>query len=318
MEKTYSKELIVDNYYIEADPKTILEKLRGELKNGKLSQINYGRDSIKITCPVHKGGREQRPSCFINLDPDKAPYLWAHCFTCDLSCSFEEFVAHSLDVPVKVAKRWLIENFGTGFVKRELKIDDITLDKEEEQYLADSVLENFSSYHPYMSKRGLTEETIQKFELKYDPEYKAIVFPVRDSKGHLVALNRRSVEKKKFWIQKDFDKSCLYLLYNILKDNLKEVVICEGQFDALMSWQYGHPAICLYGAGTTDEQMKVLNNTGIKHYFLCYDNDPAGRAGAERFKKLIRKDVFVDDIVMPLGKDIATLTKEEFEELLKN
>jgi len=312
----HSNELIVDNYFIEAEPKEIIEKLRSELTNGKLSQVDYSRTSIKVCCPDHKGGLEQHPSCFINLDPDKAPYLWVHCFTCGLSCDFVEFVAKCFECSVQRAKRWLIDNFGAGFIKRDLQIDDIKKEQKEETFLDESVLDNFTKYHPYMLKRGLSPEIIEKFELCYDPEYKAIVFPVRDIKGRLVALNRRSVEKKKFWIQKDFSKENIYLLYNIISENIKEVVVCEGQFDALTSWQYGHPAICLFGAGTAEEQMRVLNNTGIKHYILCYDNDSAGRKGAERFKKFIRKDVFVDDIILPVGKDINTLSKEEFEKLV--
>lgn len=48
-----------------------------------------------------------------------------------------------------------------------------------------------------------------------------------------------------------------------------------------------------------------------------YDNDDAGRKGAERFKKLVRNDVFVTDILMPKNKDIADCTKDEFWDILK-
>lgn len=48
-----------------------------------------------------------------------------------------------------------------------------------------------------------------------------------------------------------------------------------------------------------------------------YDPDEAGRRGAERFKRLIRKDVFVEDIQLPPGKDVNDLSKKEFENLLK-
>lgn len=47
-----------------------------------------------------------------------------------------------------------------------------------------------------------------------------------------------------------------------------------------------------------------------------YDPDEAGRRGAERFKKLIRKDVLVDDVLLPPGKDVNDLSKKEFENLI--
>ena len=65
-------------------------------------------------------------------------------------------------------------------------------------------------------------------------------------------------------------------------------------------------------------QMNELNHSPIFHYILMYDNDEAGRKGANRFKKLIRDDVLVDDIIMPYGKDVADLSKEEFLKLLKS
>ena len=314
----HSKELIVNNYYIDADPREILEKLRSELKNGKLSRINYKTDNIQVTCPDHKGGMESRPSCFINLDPDKAPYLWVHCFTCGANYDFVEFVAHCFECQIGQAKRWLIDNFGSGFIKRDLQIDDIKIEKEKEEYLDESILNEFSNYHPYMTQRKLTEDIIKKFEIKYDSEYQAIVFPIRDLKGNLVGLSRRSVKGKRFWLPKNFDKSNIYLLYNIINENIKDVIVVESQLNALTAWGYGYPSIALFGVGTTDDQMKVLNNSGIKRFRLMYDSDSAGRKGAERFKKLIRKDVFVDDIILPIGKDVNDLTKEEFEKLLED
>ncbi len=76
------------------------------------------------------------------------------------------------------------------------------------------------------------------------------------------------------------------------------------------------PAIALYGAGTTKGQIDILNNSSIKHFILMYDNDQAGRKGAEKFKKLISKNKFVTDIIMPYGKDLNDLSKKEFIDLL--
>jgi DNA primase len=74
--------------------------------------------------------------------------------------------------------------------------------------------------------------------------------------------------------------------------------------------------VALLGAGTSDSQMDVLNSTPIRTYILLYDNDKAGRHGAERFKKLVRKDVFVVDILLPEGRDVNDLNQQEFYALL--
>lgn len=311
-------DLILDSYLIDEPIINILTKLRGELTNGKLAFIEQKNDYVRVTCPDHKSGLERHASCSVYCGDGDLQYGYYNCLTCGSKGNLRLFVAKCFDKPYEFGKQWLIENFGHIYVTSKISLEeiDLTKEKKEKDYLDESILDGFSDYHPYMTKRGLSDEIIKKFELKYDPEYRAIVFPVRHIDGKLAFLTRRSTEGKKFYIDKGADKSVIYLLYNILKDNIKEVIVCEGQFNRLTSWQYGYPRIALLGAGTTEEQVEVLNKTGIKHYILAYDNDPAGKKGANRFKKFIRKDVFVDEITMPEGKDINDLTKEEFERLL--
>lgn len=311
-------DLILDSYLIDEPIINILTKLRSELTNGKLAFIEQKNDYVRVTCPDHKSGLERHASCSVYCGDGDLQYGYYNCLTCGSKGNLRLFVAKCFDKPYEFGKQWLIENFGHIYVTNKISLEEINLTKEkkEKDYLDESILEGFSDYHPYMTKRGLSDEIIKKFELKYDPEYQAIVFPVRDLKGNLVGLTRRSVKNKRFWLQAGFDKKNIYLLYNIIKDGVREVYVCESQINALTLESWGYRAIALFGAGTTEEQIDVLNKTGIKHYILCYDNDPAGKKGASRFKKFIRKDVFVDEVTMPEGRDINDLTKEEFERLL--
>ena len=62
--------------------------------------------------------------------------------------------------------------------------------------------------------------------------------------------------------------------------------------------------------------MEELNKTGIKHYILAYDPDPAGDKGKAKFKRYIRNNVFVDSLELPKGKDINDLSKEELDNII--
>jgi len=311
--------IIIRDKILEVDIYEALKKIKNEIINGKLGDIKIIGDSISVPCPFHKNGLERHNSCTIYCGDGDLPAGSFHCFTCSESGSFAKFVGACFDKDKLFGEQWLLENYSYNFLKREVNLPIIDLEaKEEEKYLDESILEGFSDYHPYMSKRKLTDEIIKKFDIKYDPVTKSLVFPVRDINGKISFLTRRSTEGRKFIIDKGADKSIIYLLYNIIKENIKEVVVCEGQINALTSWVYGHPAIALLGAGTTEEQISKLNNTDIKHYILCYDGDEAGRKGAARFKKFIRKDVFVDELIMPEGKDLNDLSKEEFELVYKS
>lgn len=300
----------IGNYEINKPIIDILYDLQRAQKD-KL-QFFYDRgDEIQVQCPCHAEGHEKRGSCFIN----KETSVW-HCFTCGESGRFPRFVSKVLNKSIDFSEKWLLENCDYTYVDSPVSLEEINLNKENKDvnvYIDDSILDSFESYHPYMTQRHLNSDVLKRFEVKYDPETKSIVFPVRDVKGRLVGLTRRSVEGKKFDINKGFDKKNIYLLYEAIK--YKQVVVVESQINALTSWQYGVPSIALFGAGTPIDQLNVLKDTSISHFILMYDNDDAGRKGANKFKSFM-KNKFVTDIIMPKGKDVNDLTKEEFYSIL--
>ena len=89
--------LIVDgNKEIITPIENIVEILREHvfaLGINKLEKIEKKGNNLRITCPVHKGGCESRPSCDVLLE-DKVvgkkivPAGTVHCFSCGYSASF--------------------------------------------------------------------------------------------------------------------------------------------------------------------------------------------------------------------------------------
>ena len=187
---------------------------------------------------------------------------------------------------------------------------------ETEEYLDEKILDQYSYFHPYQFQRGLTEEIIRKFKIGYDEQTDSITFPVWDDKGHLLGITKRSVKGKQFYIPKELNKP-VYLLNFIKQYNITDVIICEGQIDALVSWSRGMPAVALFGAGTTDKQIELLDKSGIRHFILMYDNDLAGNHGSLRLKQKLSKDKMITEIIMPQGKDVASCTEKEFLNILK-
>lgn len=313
-----SNDLIVDNHVIKKDIKNILGLLKSQ-SNNKLNNINYKQNQVLITCPFHSDGQEKHPSCSIYIGEDDT-LLWGtfHCFTCGQKGSLIKFISSCLESSDYIAKEWLKNNFTTKIIP-SVNIDDpINIKKQakiNKNYLNEDILNKFQSWHPYIEKRHISKEIAKRFELKYDPSNECIVFPVRDKEGNLLYLTRRSVNGKKFYIDSSANK-VVYLLDEAIRNKYNQVIVVESQINALVAYSYGFPAVALFGAGTTENQIKELNSTNIISYILMYDNDEAGRKGANRFKKLIKKDVFITDIIMPKNKDVADCTKEEFLKIL--
>lgn len=307
------EQLIVRDRVINKDIMSILYDIQSSCRNGKLSQFKVSGTGIAVTCPSHNDGKEKRPSCFINIQNENVPVGMTHCFTCGFKGSFSKFVGECFNKGEEWGENWLLANYASDYIKRELVLPEISFDNEKSESIDESILNKFESYHPYMSQRGISDDIIKKFNIKYDPETKCIVFPIRDRHGKLKYLTRRSVEGKKFIIDSLANKKDMFGLSEVIKGNYRDCIICESQINALNAWSWGYPAIALLGAGTTREQMDELNNTSIKRFILCYDGDNAGRKGAERFKKLISKNKLVDQIDFPDGKDLADMGKDWFE-----
>lgn len=254
--------------------------------------------------------------------------LTGNCFTCNDSGPLYHFVAECFDKDDEFGKEWLLGRFGHTLVEERTSsiIENIDLDfvskkslfqKNETKYLNETNLDNLQTWHPYMAKRKLSRDICEKFKLRYDSKSDCVVFPVYDENNKLYMMTKRSVTGKQFYIDKDTDKP-VYLLYHILNNNINYAIVCESQINSLYCQSIGLSAIATFGCNITKRQFDLLNKSCIRHYILAFDGDDAGNRGIKKFINNIRKDVFVDVLKLPKGKDINDLTKEEVIELLEN
>ena len=239
----------------------ILYQAKRELTNGKLKDIQKAHDAnILISCPCHKGGYEKRPSCRVLADEtcEDLEAGYAYCFSCGYSAPFAQVIGDLFDEDKSFGEEWLVERFGNTFVEQEEFLQEIVLDKPtvKKEYLDESVLVPFDFYHPYMWKRKLSKEVVDRFRVGYDKERDAITFPVYDERHNLVMITARSVNSKHFWIPKNVDKP-VYLLYDILDRRVQTVYVAESQINALTLRTWGLDSIALFGTGS-EKQYNIL------------------------------------------------------------
>ena len=112
-------------------------------------------------------------------------------------------------------------------------------------------------------------------------------------------------------IQTSGDKNAEKLLHY----GVDKVFVCESQINTLTMRTWGYDSVGLFGTGSA-HQYKVLKESGLRKFVLCFDGDEAGRKGASRFIKNM-DDIFplIQVVQVPNGKDINDLTKEQFDEL---
>lgn len=309
--------LVVDNKIIETPIKEIIELLRQQLAVlhiDKLDKIEYKKNNIRVTCPFHGGGKERTPSCDILLE-DKADVSAGvvHCFGCGYKAGIVKFIADCLEINYRKATEWLLNISKYTLLENTRDIEDIVLNKEKKpsnnwEVVPIEELKNYDYVHPYMFKRKLTTDIIDKFEVGYDPKLKAITFPVYvDGICRLVC--KRRVKYKRFDMPK-IDPKPIYGLDYITDD---EIIVCESVINALTCWVYGRQAVALFGTGST-WQIEQLNNIRQRKIVLALDGDESGKKGTERLMKGLTNKI-VTILKVPNGKDINDLSKEEFDKL---
>ena len=313
--------LIIDNYKIDSPIIDILTKLRDDSDKSFLKSIKDKGDYVSITCPFHKDGQENKPSCGVHAIKDGSlEYGWFNCFTCGASGPLYKLVAKCLNTSDSGGKAWLINNFGTYIgSKNHFDIADKIIINKHQMITNSNIpkfdLSQYQDYHPYMTQRKLSMDVIHKFNLKYDTNSKCIVFPVYDFMNNLVMLTRRSVESKAFFIDKDIKKP-IYLLNYLVDNKIPYAIICESQINALYCHSLHLAGVATFGCKVAEHQVEILNKCGIKHFIIAFDGDSAGRAGAEALLQKLNKDIIIDILSLPNGKDLNDLNLDEIKDLL--
>lgn len=308
-------ELVINNKVIDAPVYDILKQVHKETNGRYLNTIIDKGDNVFIQCPFHSDGKEKHPSCtvFARDDDKYTDKGITHCFACGISVPLFTLVGHCFGQDDEFAKEWLVQRYSNIFIEKQTYLPEIQLGKPKETALDESILDQFAYFHPYQFQRKLSQEIILKYKVGYDKETDSITFPVWDEHNRLKFITKRSVKTKQFFIPQGVKKP-VYLLNFMLKENRDTVFVCESQINALYLNTLGYPAVALIGTGTRD-QYEILNKSPIRHYILAFDGDEAGDKGITRFLSNIRKDVFVDVMLLPRGKDCNDLTGEEIAQL---
>ena len=180
--------------------------------------------------------------------------------------------------------------------------------------------------------RGLYESTIVKYELGWDSSKRCYTIPVRGEDGELLNVRRYQPRppagRRKMWGVEGMNAPRLYPM-SVLTEDSDEIIICEGELDALITNQYGFTCITRTGsAGTWRSEWN--SHFKDKVVYLCHDCDEAGQDGNRRVGRSLRRlarEVRIVRLPYPItekhGKDLTDYwldregDSDEFRRLLQ-
>jgi len=139
-------------------------------------------------------------------------------------------------------------------------------------------------------KRGWSQETISKYRVGYLQDEERFTIPILDEAGEVVNIRRYRpglLKGKMLPWEKGTGQTRLYPLSSLEEANARAcrtIVLCEGEPDALCGLSHG--LVCITqtaGAETWNDEWNPLFR-GL-NVLIAYDQDEAGRKGAERVVK---------------------------------
>ena len=267
--------MIINDIQFNCELEDILQELISQLRaNGSqlLAKTKDGPTHVQICCPFHNNGMERRPSAGIR----KKDGMF-HCFACGEVHTLPEVISHCFghynDIVGAFGLQWLLKNFATVQVeeRKDVELDfarsgsiygnirsnsavvgrssnDINMVGGQD-YVSEEELKTYRYIHPYMYKRGLTDDVIELFDIGFDSDTQCITFPVRDISGNCLFVARRSVKTKFFNYPEGVEKPLygLYEYYRMIPESSDTVIVCESMLDALSFWTVDKYAVALNG-----------------------------------------------------------------------
>lgn len=267
----------------------------------KLGRGHQNREWVQYPCPFarwkHASGKDTHPSFGIRIRPNKPSHFW--CFTCHKSGPLSYLplaIAHYTGRHDEAHERMLavlkIEaDEGFGEFEDGMVEDEVIEPLDERQYgnIFPHVWEDREALR-YISDRGVRRAGAEALDMRYDPEEKRIIFPVRDEKGQLFGFTGRTILPQSEWPDTYYRKSKDYAglpkkhmllnAQNVTPDC--KVVPVEGPMDVAVAATALHGTeyvpVGLLGSALLQPKFEMLVGWG-RPVLLFLDNDKAGSDG---------------------------------------
>lgn len=276
------------------------EQAKEQIKNRLEEYLqSRGLNPRKPFCCLNPEHSDSNPSMSYDRKRQKV-----HCFSC--GCDYDTFdligidygLSENKDIFKKAYELFNIEidSSGAGQVQNQPKNEQYTHNNIHTSAYTQADTEGKPDYTPYYKEcqsrinetnypqsRGLTEETIKRFMLGYEPNYnkgtggeiwQALIIPT--GKSNYIARNTAPNAEKK----QRYRKNGGSVIYNrrALKEADKPIFVVEGEIDALSIIEVGGFAVALGSTANSRAFIKLIEAAPpTQPLLLCLDNDTEGQ-----------------------------------------
>ena len=154
----------------------------------------------------------------------------------------------------------------------------------------------------YLNSKNIKEQELieiglakKKYNKTYGYFYDRIMIPIVSTNGKIVGFGGRTTNtsEPKYLNSPESEvfskRNILFGAYNLKKrkQNIDNVILCEGYMDVIALYKFGYPAVATLGTAVSDKQIDLLSKLS-KNIFVVFDGDQAGKSASIRlFDKLL-------------------------------
>lgn len=280
--------------------KTVVEFLEDA---GLVFTKTYG-DEVVAYCPWHD---DRNASLAINIK--KGAY---HCFNgCIRGRDGLKRLLDKLN-PNKNLYQLYMDTFPELYIRNytfhtEPKtVDDVKYDVKE----LPSAVDN-----PYLMKRGITNQTILDFDIRYHVAFNSIIVPIYQNGDLLGSVQRNISTNPKYVNSKGMDRDRAVFPLDKVQVHDGKIIIVEGLFDSINAHQKGVTnTVCTFGGNVSREQAKILGALA-RTIVICPDKDSSGIKMAYKTTETLMKLGLSVEYTFPPGfaKDFGDM--QDFTQL---
>jgi hypothetical protein len=174
-----------------------------------------------------------------------------------------------------------------------LKVNGTKVTEEINEAMIDGwhsgLLSNSKRLNALIARRGLNLKTITKYELGWDTSQSAYTIPIRGMDGEILNVRFYQIdvpdERRKIWSVNGMGTPVLWPMDQL---DYVNIVVCEGEMDAMLTIQNGIPAITRTGAADVWSPAWSKRFAG-KIVYVCHDADTKGKQANRKISLSLKR-----------------------------
>ena len=303
------------------------------------TEFRYSGDWVMTNCPLarwtHSKGKDSRPSFGVQITRGISP---VNCFTCDVSGGMLSLIR---EYSYYALREGLVTQDQIQSLREYVLLAEEDMDVDTDLIVVDQVVipewveEHLGQYHPYLSARGIDEETAMLWNLGFVPskdfDVERVLFPLYNpaaKRKELSGVIGRSVggEDPKYRnYPARFAKSRYLYGEHLVPEDTETIIVVEGPIDAIKvnmllqkEKQFaGMWCVATMGAKASSFQIRKLAGL-CTEAVIMYDNDPAGKLGQKSLVEELRNRVVVSLVEWENEGDDPDTVGEKIYDMLEN